>query len=285
MDIAYAFSSCKAIFDQAFGSQILRLIFLLVFVLLPTLKVVATIIRTKKRILSIKARPIKRLSGDLKHIFHKNQLSKDIFLISANENFLAFSIGFFSRKIILSKSLLKNFTVQETEAIILHELYHVRAFHTVLLFISELVLHFFFFLPFLQDIHFQIKVEFEKAADMSAVKVQKTQQHIRSSLKKALLFDSSVQFSPQFSYHVIDQRIDRLNARSSWINFNQKRLITSVLVMVLFLSLFLLNKRYAMAYVMEETINCGLFDCVRNCVAYEFSNKPLMSEINYSFER
>lgn len=285
MDITYAISSCRAIFDHAFGSQILRILLFSIFVLFPMLKIAATIIRTKRKVDSMNVRPLRKLSSELQSMFGENKLNKSLFLVSSNQHFLAFSTGFFSRKIVISTFLLKNFTVKEIEAIVLHELYHVRAFHALFLFISELCMHFFFYFPFFQDIHLQIRARFEMSADAYATKVQQTKQHIKSSLKKALLFDSSLRFLPQFSYQIIDQRIDTLNSQKRRFTVNPFRLTTSFFVFVLFLTVFLLNKRYAMASVMEETISCGLFDCVRNCMAYELTKQPQMSEVNYSFER
>lgn len=285
MKIDQAISSCKAIFEYAFGSQLLQVFFVSIFIIFPVARTIATLIKTTKKLNAIKANSSARFPLVLKKIISKHNLPKSLFLMSEDKNFLAFSAGLLTRKIVLSRPTTQKLTMNELEAVVLHEIHHTRFFHALFIFIAETLTYIFFFIPSLKDLQLQLKLEFEKAADKYAVTTQQTTKYVKSSLKKALVFDHDLILFPQFSYRVIDQRIDSLNAKKTQIIFSHSRFVVSIIVMTIFASLFLLNKRYAMAAVVEEKITCSLYNCVRDCVVYEFRNQPLMSEVNYSFDR
>ena len=286
MTLNQAVSSCRAVFDYTVGSQAFYISLFFLFVVLPVLKVVASVIKTTKKIKSLEANCSPELPTKLQDIIKKHSFDPTLFSVSCENNYVAVSFGLVSRKIFFSRYLIGTLTKKELEAIVLHEVHHTRFYHSLVLFMAEVFTSTFFFLPFFKDILLFIKAEFEKSADMAAVEYQKTTKYVKKSLEKVILAENHFGIFPQFSYQIIDQRLDNLNYKKSIVKFSYKRLISSIVVLVLFSTVFVLNTKYAMAASMEEKITCSLFDCVQDCVATEIFTKKLpMSEVNFSAER
>ncbi|MBP7842822.1 M56 family metallopeptidase [Candidatus Woesebacteria bacterium] len=285
MKIEQIVSSCQAVFNYAIDSQFIHSMLFIFFVTVPLLRVLATIFKTIKKTKQITAQCTNKLPKKLLQIIEKNHLDAGIFLVSKSQDFFAVSIGVINKKIIVSHSLITQTTSQELEAIILHEAHHTQFSHSLLLFFTEVLTATFFFLPIFKDFQSWIKLEFEKAADAAAVYKQGTATHVKNSLKKAIMTENNFGMFPQFSYHVLDQRIDSLNSKKSKLTIPVANIFRTFLILFIFASVFFLNKKYAVASEMEQKITCSLMDCVYECVATEFTTKPAMSETNFSFNR
>ncbi len=285
MKIEQVISSCRAVYNYAVDSSIIHSMLFIFFVTVPLLKIVATVLKTINKTNVIKDKSSNVLPKKLLRILEKNDLDTKIFLISNSNDFFAVSTGIFAKKIVLSKFLISSSSVQELESIVLHETYHTKFYHSLLLFLTEVVTASLFFLPVFKDLQSQIKLEFEKAADTFAARKQGTTKYLKNSLKKAILAENNFGVFPQFSYQVIDQRIDNLNAKKPKMIFKLDNIVRSLVVFLLFFSLFLVNKKYAVASEMEEKITCSILDCVYECVAIELVQKPAMSEVNFSYNQ
>lgn len=284
MNIEQALSSCRAIFDYASSPKLATSLFIVFFVLFPLIKVIATILKTFKKTNLIKQNCNKWIPKKLANILTKHQLDANLFLVSCDAGFTAVSVGFFSKKVILSKRLIQKLSQKELEAIVLHEMHHGKYNHSLVLFFTELIVSTFFFLPAFKDLQEYIEYLLEKSADQHAVSLQRTTKYIKKSLRKVIISENNFGIFPKFSYQIIDQRIDNLNLRKTKLQMNKKRLYTSFSILIVFFVLFLLNKKYAMAQSVEQKITCNIFSCVYNCVAHELPNYPRMSEINYSID-
>lgn len=282
MIIEHTISGCIAVYNYMYGSVWLNSFYLIVFILLPLIKVLLSIFRTFNKVHNIKVNCSQKIPKKLKKIIKSNNLDEALFLISCEKNFTAVSIGFLSKKIILSRRLISKLSLKELESVVLHELFHTRFHHSSFLFLSEVITNTLFFFPILKDLQIFIKSEQEKSADAYAVSIQKTSKYIKQSLKKVISQENNYGFFPRFSYLVIEQRIDKLNFKKRKISFNLKRIFLSFLTFLLFSFIFLINKNYAMAITMEEKISCNIFNCVRECVSQEIIHGPAMSENNYS---
>ena len=285
MIIEQTISSCKAIFEYALESHLLYPLLFFIFIFIPLLTIVTSVIKTYKKAQQLSKSYKQEIPEKLYQILQKHSIDTNLFLVTSQKSFVAVSIGFFSRKIYVSDFLITTLSEQELEAVILHELYHVQQFHALFLFLVDILTKVFFFIPIFRDLQNQVRFQFEKSADAYASSCQKTTLHVKKALKKIILFENYFEVFPQFSYHIVDQRIDSLNSKKTKIFFSQQRFFSSVVVVSVFVSLFLLNNRYAVAATMEEKITCSLFDCVQNCVAYELNKEQPMSKINYSVSR
>lgn len=282
MIVEQTISGCMAVYNYISGSSLLRLLVILSILFFPVVKLTFSLIKTFWKINLIEKSCSYKVPLKLKRIIKKYNLNKDLFLVSCEDSFTAVSIGFWNKKIILSNNLISSLKNNELEAVVLHEVYHTKFHHSLILFLSELLSTTLFFLPLFKDLQLFVKTELEKSADAYAVSIQKTTKYVKQSLRKIISQENNYAFFPKFSYMVIEQRIDKLNHKKRKLSFNIGRLLTSFIVLVAMFSLFLINKEYAMAATMEEKIGCSLFNCVRECVSMEIINSPSMSENNYS---
>lgn len=284
-----AVASCQQIIEHASGSVLLRVILIIVFVILPLLRVIFSVLKTKKQVHTYTVNCNSVLPEELLAVIKKHDMPQELFFVACSQEIVAVSVGFFNKKIILSKKLISSLDSFELEAIVLHEYYHVVSSHAFKILVLEILAKSFFFLPVLSDLTHYVKARFETAADSFAVGRQKTSKHILSSLKKVISSEANLQLYPQFSYLIIDQRIDALKKIHPRAIINYFNFFISVLSVLFFMGIFLFNSTYAVAQTMEEMetkITCSLFDCVHDCVAHEFIQKQVpMSENNFSTER
>lgn len=285
MKIEEFVSSCQAVFNYANDSRFIQTALFVFFVFIPFLKVVATLSKSVSKNQTITANCTNKVPKKLSQVIEKNHLDKNLFFVSNSKDFFAVSTGIIRKKIILTRSLITQTTVGELEAIVLHEVHHTRSHHSLLLFFTHVVTAIFFFLPIFKDLQSWVKLEFEKTADSAAVYKQGTTKYVKNALKKAILTENNFGMFLQFSYQVLDQRIDNLNLRKSKFVIPVSNIARSFFVLLVFVSIFFLNKKYAVASEMEQKITCSLMDCVYQCVAVELAQKPAMSEVNFSFNR
>lgn len=281
MIVENTLSSCIAIYSYISESALIRSFLIFIFIIIPSLKLVFSYLKTTKKIFVVQKKSVGYIPNKLKKIIKFHHLNSNLFLVSSQQNLEAVSVGFFNKKIVLTKKLISLLSVKELEAVVLHELYHTKFHHSIVLFISEFLSNVFFFLPVFKDVQFIIKSRFETAADSYATSLQKTNRYVKQSLRKIISTEDLV-FYPQFSYSIIESRIDRLNKKNISHFLDLRRSFISVAVLFFLTALFLLNKKYAMAAMMEEKIQCSLFSCVRDCVAQELMQPKIMSENNYS---
>jgi beta-lactamase regulating signal transducer with metallopeptidase domain len=282
MTIHKTVTSCKAIFDYALGSNIIHGIGLVLFIGLPLLSILFSLLKTYQKSQVLLNQSSQSLPKKLKDILIFHNLDKNLFLISNRNSLLAVSVGIFYKKIFLSKKLVQTLSKKELESVVLHEIYHLKKHHSSFLFLMRVISSILFFLPIIKDIQSYVKAEIEKAADKYAVSFQKTNKYVKSALRKMIISDNEFELFPQFSYLVIEQRINSLNLNNKKFIVSSKRTISSIAVVFIFFSLFFLNNHYSVASAMEEKITCSVVNCVQGCFAYELNRTIMMSEINYS---
>ena len=269
MNVEYVVSSCEFLLNSISVSDDYKNYFFIVVGLFFLSRIVASVIKTKRRVVLLKKDCDHKIPSKLQKIIDKHEVSNDQILMSCDLSLIAVSVGFFDRKIIFSKSLIRKLTSKELEAVFLHELHHANNHHASILLFGQIISEALFFLPVLKDIFINLNNQFEKKADHEAVRYQKTTGFIRSSLIKLLGDNDRFKISP---------RLSSLNDGKSMRIFSFKRSLLSILFFVLVIIWRHLNSNYAVALAIEEKINCNIFECARNCVVEElFSKEKLMS--------
>jgi len=276
-------SGCIAVYNYASNSNLLSSLLVIIFILIPFIKVFSSILKTHLNLKKIESSCSQSLPIKLQKIINLHKLNSGLFLISCRKDFTAVSVGIITKRIVFSKNIIDKLSLKELESVVLHELYHTNFYHSAILFITELFAKTLFFFPLLVDIQEVVKLELEKSADKYAVSIQKTSKYLRRSLKKVII-NNDYGFYPKFSYIVIENRINNLNNQNSNYIFNLKRLYGTLTVLLVFLVLLLLNNKYAMASTMEEKISCSVFECVKQCVSDEIISRPRMSENNLTID-
>jgi Zn-dependent protease with chaperone function len=146
-----------------------------------------------KKILNYK----KKIPAFLHDIESKHNLEKQIILIENNKP-LAFCMGIFNPKIYISSGLLEIMDKKETEAIILHEKYHLENKDNLWLTGLNFLKNMLFFFPITSDLvnHFEGKEEVY--ADQKATEVL-GKRFVISALKKILLYSDNKLYGFSFS--------------------------------------------------------------------------------------
>jgi len=117
----------------------------------------------------------------------------------------AYTIGLFQPRIVVSTSLIQKASRKQLEAVILHELYHLQNRHLFWLLISRLISSLFFFIPIIEYLAQQLKIEFELTADSYVINKQKTRDHLCGSLALNLQYAGGV--IPHFATSPIENRV------------------------------------------------------------------------------
>ena len=153
-----------------------------------------------------------RTSNSIPHklqwVVNKHSLKKSSVSVISGATVTAYTIGLLKPRIVISQSLVSNVTKHELEAVVLHELYHLKNRHVLWLLVSQVISSVFFFIPFIQYLARQLKIEFELAADAFVVEKQKTKDHLCDSLALNLQYAGGV--IPHFATTPIERRVESL---------------------------------------------------------------------------
>ena len=221
----------------------------------------------------------------LKKIIHNHDLAGISFYLPNSVKLTAYTIGFFKPKIILSRQMVKKFSYKELEAVVLHEVHHVRNFHIWWLLISKLTSALLFFVPVVDYLVQELKLEFELASDSFVVETQKTNDYLRSSLIQNLQLETKV--IPNFATPPIEKRIEYLTSgKSSFSKLNYKKIGISVVVLVFMFGMTIYSPAKTSAQISNLVCNdnsqCQTTDCDSH---YEFDNRNFSSEALFSSQQ
>jgi len=188
----------------------------------------------------------------------------------------AFTIGIRKTRIVVSSSLCEALSEKELESVVLHELYHLQKKHPFWSFLISLISRAFFFVPVVEHLAEQIKIEFELLADTFVIESQGTSTYLNNAL---LLNIQSVGSASNFSAHSLEKRIDLL--------MTQKNSLEKIPIKKLLISLISLSVMSSIAILQPKTL---LANPARNiesscqlgseCVDIDCSHYSQFHEIN-----
>lgn len=165
-------------------------------------------------------------------IVNKLQLNSNAYLIK-DDNLFAFCYGITHPKIYISTGIFNIMNVQELEAILLHESYHLKHKDSLVILMAEIFKSFFPVLLVIQDVINNFKIEREIRADNLVISIQGTSKSLVSVLKKMLLYNPIEHY--RFSASIAEQetleiRIKALINKSIYKpRFGSKNIIISFL--------------------------------------------------------
>jgi len=178
---------------------------------------------------------VSRVPYKLQWVMNKHSLKRNSILVKKDGALTAYTIGLLKPRMVVSKSLINNLTKQQPEAVVLHELYHLRIHHILWLLLSRLISSLFFFIPLIEYLAQQLKTEFELAANAFVVEKQKTKRHLCDSLALNLQYAGGV--IPHFATSLIETRVESLVGNN--VSFNRisiRQLAVSGLSLAIMLS-------------------------------------------------
>jgi len=174
----------------------------------------------------------------LAQVINNYNLEENTFRVIGGTKLTAYTTGLLRRRIVLSKLLIEKLTNQQLEAVILHELYHLRSHHVLWLLMSRMVSSLLFFIPLIKHLAQQLKIEYELAADAFVLEKQKTRDHLIDALAFRLQYVSEVE--PHFATSPIEKRVEYLfENKFSFERVGLKTLAVSGFSLVLMLGIAL----------------------------------------------
>ncbi len=157
---------------------------------------------------------------------------------------LCFCAGFISPRIYISYGTMSKLTLEELEALLLHEKHHLSNRVPLKILAGRCISSILFFLPHLKNLLQRYLIEVEIAADQSAIQQQGHRRSIAGALEKLVqqysarpMTGSAVGMTAARAY-----RIDHLTGRTAGYTYPIEipRIITSLLVMTLILATILI---------------------------------------------
>ena len=180
--------TCRVIASSFFSTGAHYVGFILIAIVLVTtlglfLKTIFSYIKTKRKLGNLLQKQIFSLPKKLKIILERNGIRKDLIIILENSEDYAFTIDWFSPKIVLSFDLLNRLSNRQLEAVILHEYYHSKNKHPLLLVTSEILSSSLILLPILKELTKKMRTVLEEEADRYVFRQQKTTKHLNLALE------------------------------------------------------------------------------------------------------
>lgn len=123
--------------------------------------------------------------ASLNKLLRKLALVDKTYFIESKKQF-AFCLGIRRPKIYISTNLVNALTIQELEAVLRHERYHLNNRDTLTMLIASIGESLLPFFPLLSDLLYNFRIEREIQADKAAVQGQGSQEPLISVLKKLL---------------------------------------------------------------------------------------------------
>lgn len=238
------------------GTNYLGLILSAFTLILPVgllLNMIFSYKKTKKKLDGLLERKIST-PRKLRPILIKNEIDESLVIVVKQKKDLALTIGFSRPKIIVSEGLIKRLKSKELEAVILHELYHLREKHPLMLVVGEILSSTLFLLPVVKDLTRNMRVSLENEADWFTVSQQKTSKHLSSALSQV---KSQFDFYPSFS-------------KRGRYKFRKINLTLSALTIILGLYLFKLpTTGEIVAQENTSGSNCGENLCSTHCLTQD----------------
>lgn len=163
-------------------------IFFSVLLLIATLKL--SLLCIKVQFLRKKLIANKQSNTTFNKLLEKLNLADKTYLIESEKQF-AFCLGVRHPKIYVSTGLLDGLTLQETEAVLYHERYHLRSRDTLIMLIASIGQSLLPFFPLISDFLRNYRIEREIKADAEAIQRQASKKPLISVLKKLLATPSA----------------------------------------------------------------------------------------------
>lgn len=173
-------------------------------------KVLFSALKTHRHLKVFTAVKLRRVPQHVQLLTRKHVIAAHTLVMVKNTQPVAFAMGLFHPKIVITSGLVKLLTATELEAVLLHELYHLRHRHSLLLLGAEITASTLSFLPSLFDLLKSMKSHLEYAADSYAVQQQHTEKYLLAAIQKVMAYEQPYRFEPAFGVTIVEQRIHKL---------------------------------------------------------------------------
>ncbi len=244
-------------------------------------KVLLSLAKTHLKLVAIKSQRYQRTPTAIAAACRKFRVSTTQIISTTHDQPLAFTIGFFRPKIVMSKGLIKTLNAAELEAVFLHELYHLQHHHGLVFITGEVVSSALtLILPFLHDVRKRMRLQLETAADLFASQAQHTPLYLSQALTK-LRHTPTIEIYPGFA-SAIKYRSQSLHSkRPLLMSLNKYKLVASLIV-VYALCYFALSPRPTQASNLP-TLNSSSEQCQELISQSVEADRQSQSEADQNF--
>ena len=233
------------------GFGLTTLILVITFAFL--VKTILSYIKTQARLKLLLEKRIFFIPKKAKKILEKHNIQKETTIIIGYNHDLALTIGWLKPKIVVSLRLIKRLSGKKLEAVMLHEYYHLKNRHPLLLIVGETLSSSLLILPLLKDLTRKMRSVLEKEADFYVFRKQKTVRYLNLALNQINPVDG---FD---SYPTFSRRNDHGIKKSSI-------LITFIVILMgVFLLKFPGETHGIQTGETERLLNCAEFTCSVHC--------------------
>lgn len=219
---------------------------------------------------SLVAQQCTRIPKKLRMLCQQHQVPLSQVVVTRERHATALALGAGTPKFIFSTRLLTYLSSRQLEAVLLHELYHARHHHPLVLFIAATISKTLFFVPVLSALAKHMHSEFEFRADQAAVRVQHTTRHLKEAMLVVLQKPAPTPiYAAAFGAQDVEQRLACLATNTS-PKFRAPRYSLATTVIVLAAIVFLATPTAAQVKAATELSasgpSCSFFNCVTACM-------------------
>lgn len=232
------------------------------------IRVVFSLIKTNQKVNRLLRFQIFHTPGKLRFAIASHQLTNRQLVVIDHPDHYAFSFGLIISRILISSGLIDLLPAKQLESVILHELYHLRHRHGVLLFISDILAATVFFFPIIKTLINKMRGLCERQADAFVIHTQADSSHLKLALAKVMPGVSCGY--PQYpEFAVVDVR-DRLNQLLNRPPLPTKTpflpVFISILVFLLGIGLWLLPTQSHALAGNRLAVDCNTSQCSTHCL-------------------
>lgn len=246
--------------------------------------------KTQQRMSEFAHHRLQTLPLYLIRLCHRHGISTSQVTLVKSTQPLAYAMGMFSQRIVLTTGLLKLLTKKELEAVLLHEKYHTLHRHGLVILCAEITASTLTFFPILHDTLARMKASFELAADQYAQDIQGTGRYVYAAI--IAMTDPSqrsttLPFTPAFGLTVIEERVHSLQHKAlpAYLYSRGKLLCTLLSFLILFTLIFFPTQQYAAETAREslDGSSCvNTLQCSAQCQAAHISRTEKQTAAQFS---
>lgn len=239
-------------------TSVFTVLSLIIFSILGSLiHMVYFVLKTRRFVLSLTGSRQAVIPTKLNHTLNRLGIKNRVLYVNSKSP-VAFCYGYFSPKIIISDSFIKNLTNKELEAVLLHEMRHMKNYDPLKILILRGISKGFFYLPLLGNLTNEFVLNRELDIDKEVMNKQKTEANIGSAILKAIKMKTSYSFSPNLmigGFNQFEERVKGIVDPSYKRKYNLLcvRFFISLIAVVGTISF--LNFTNAQAYSIEPEVN------------------------------
>ncbi|HYD35110.1 MAG TPA: M56 family metallopeptidase [Vitreimonas sp.] len=223
------------------------------------LKALISFVKTQRHGAQLLSKKVSRMPIRLLRLSNQLGLENDELILINSSQPVAITVGIFNPRIVISTHLMTELTHKELEAVLIHEVHHLRRCHPLLFLAAEVVASSLPFVPIIKEIvgHFRYLMEYQ--ADKRATKLQGSIVYISRALHKMTAGTTQYALFPAFSYTRQQSRLRAVSTQPHGLNLTLRSLLISAITVMSLSGLLVIpiSVRAQQAGASTGLVNCS----------------------------